>query len=65
MGSHMVSKLFDRQNGFVSPLPGNQILGLQFGPAAGRKVYAEVRQPFVPGTRNAQLFRATLCRMSW
>ncbi len=63
MGSHVVSKLFDRQYGLVSPLPGDQVLGLQFGPAAGREVDAEVRQPFIPGTGNAQLFGATFRRM--
>jgi hypothetical protein len=59
MRSDMVSKLFDRQNGFVSSIPGDQILRLQFSPAAGREVDAEVRQPFIPGTGNAQLFGTT------
>src|SRR5580704_15645369 len=64
MRSHVVAKLFDRQDGFVTPVPGDNVLRLQLGPAARRKADAEVRQPVVPGTGNAQLFGATLRRMA-
>src|SRR5271156_1991025 len=63
MRSHVVAKLFDRQDSFVSPVPGDQVLGLKLGPAARRKADAEVRQPVIPGTGNTQLFGATLRRM--
>src|ERR1700675_852881 len=64
MRSYVVAKLFDGQDGFVAPVAGDNVLGLQLGSAARRKADAEVRQPVIPGTGNAQLFGAALRRMA-
>ena len=59
----MVSKLLDRQYGLVTLVPGNEVFGLQFRAAAGGGADAEVGQPFVPGSGDAQLFGATFSRV--
>src|SRR5579863_5148213 len=64
MRSHVLAKLFDCQDGFVTPVPGDEVLRLQLGPAARRKADAEVREPVKPRTGDTQLFGATLRRMA-
>src|SRR5690242_3911291 len=58
MGANAVAQLFYRKNGCISPVAGDKKLALQLSPAAGREVDAEMRQPFVPRTRNPHLFGA-------
>ena len=64
MGSHLVPQLLHRQYCLVTLFPRNQVLGLELGPAAGREIDAEMRQPLVPRAGNPQLFRTAFRRMS-
>ena len=63
MRSHLVPKLFDRENGFVPAVARNKIFGLQLGATAGRELHTEMRQSLMPGAGNTHLLSTTFRRM--
>lgn len=53
-----VAELLDGEDGFVGVLAGDEVLGLDFGAAAGSEVELEVGKALVPGAGDAELFGA-------
>lgn len=55
VGCDVVAELFDGEDGLVGVVAGDEVFGLEFGSAAGRKVHFEVGEALVPGAGNAEL----------
>lgn len=53
-----VAELLDREDGVVGVLAGDEVLGLDFGAAAGGEVELEVGEALVPGAGDAELLGA-------
>ena len=56
----LVAEFFNGEDGLVTAVAGDEVLGLQLAAAGGRKVHAEVGHALIPGAGDAALLGAGL-----